>query len=360
MSPTSPSTRVAADRPDLRGPAEQGVAVAAPGRLHLGFLDPSGSLGRRFGSLGLVIGGFETRLTLRRGFATRVSADGAAATLQAGQAREHLAALQTATGLDAPLHLHLERVLPAHAGFGSGTQLALAIGRAFASLHEVDLSTAELARLLGRGRRSGIGIAAFDQGGLLLDGGPGADGSPAPLLARLALPPEWRVLLVLDEGRSGLSGETEKRAIEALPPFAQADAAAVCHEVLMRVMPGAATGKFDDFAAGLNRVQQLVGGHFAPAQGGSLFASPAVAAVCRWVASQAQCAVGQSSWGPTGFAILPSAAEAQRLGDAALAAGVVAAGLQLQIVDQRSHGAVVERLSDMPRPAQAQPASANA
>ena len=29
------------------------VGVRAPGRLHLGFLDPSGSLGRRFGSIGI-------------------------------------------------------------------------------------------------------------------------------------------------------------------------------------------------------------------------------------------------------------------------------------------------------------------
>ncbi len=36
------------------------VSVNAPGRLHLGFLDPSGTLGRRFGSLGLMIEGFET------------------------------------------------------------------------------------------------------------------------------------------------------------------------------------------------------------------------------------------------------------------------------------------------------------
>ena len=36
------------------------VRVAAPARLHLGFLDPSATLGRRFGSLGLVVEGLET------------------------------------------------------------------------------------------------------------------------------------------------------------------------------------------------------------------------------------------------------------------------------------------------------------
>ncbi len=40
------------------------VTVCAPGRLHLGFLDPGASLGRRYGSLGLVVDGFETQVEL--------------------------------------------------------------------------------------------------------------------------------------------------------------------------------------------------------------------------------------------------------------------------------------------------------
>ena len=35
------------------------LTLVAHGRLHLGFLDPSGSLGRRFGSVGLAIEGFD-------------------------------------------------------------------------------------------------------------------------------------------------------------------------------------------------------------------------------------------------------------------------------------------------------------
>lgn len=350
--------------PDIPPPvsidADREVRVRAPGRLHLGFLDPSGSLGRRFGSLGLVIGGFETRLSLRRSAQPGLTSTGADAACEAERAAEHLATLQARTRRPEPLHLHLDEVLPAHAGFGSGTQLALAIGRAFATLHRLDLPTTELARLLGRGRRSGIGIAGFDQGGLLLDGGPGPDGSPAPLLARLTLPAAWRVLLVLERARSGLSGAPEKQAIEALPPFPQAGAAAACHEVLMRVLPGAASGDFPAFAAGIGRLQQLVGGHFAPAQGGGLFASPAVARVCEWMAGLTPCATGQSSWGPTGFAVLPDQATAEALREAALAAGVVAPGLRLELVSPLDHGARVERLPPSPRASVAAPEHAGA
>src|SRR5438270_13851347 len=42
------------------------VTVRAPARLHLGFLDMNGGLGRRFGSLGLAIVAYETRITVRR------------------------------------------------------------------------------------------------------------------------------------------------------------------------------------------------------------------------------------------------------------------------------------------------------
>src|SRR5882672_592426 len=48
-----------------QGPCEA-VEVFAPARLHLGFLDLNGGLGRRFGSLGLTIDGIGTRLTIAR------------------------------------------------------------------------------------------------------------------------------------------------------------------------------------------------------------------------------------------------------------------------------------------------------
>ena len=51
------------------------MRVSAGARLHLGFLDLGGDLGRRFGSLGLAIDGFETLIEMRR--APRFSVRGA-------------------------------------------------------------------------------------------------------------------------------------------------------------------------------------------------------------------------------------------------------------------------------------------
>jgi beta-ribofuranosylaminobenzene 5'-phosphate synthase len=345
---------------ELPAPAERRVSVQAPGRLHLGFLDPAATLGRRFGSLGLVLDEWHTRVDLgaAQGGADELSAAGPEAEAELPRAMAHLHALKRRTGQPAPLRLHLAQVLPAHAGLGSGTQLALAVGRAFARWHRLALSTSTLAHGLGRGLRSGIGIAGFDQGGLLLDGGPGADGHPAPLLARLALPSAWRVLLVTAPGERGLSGAQERAALAQLPPLSQAQAAEICHQTLMQVLPGAAGGDFAAFAQGVSRIQQLLGEHFAPAQDGEAYTHPAIGRLMRWLTQQSPrlsgqpVGVGQSSWGPTAFAFVASQAQGEALMAAARAAGLLVPGLQFSLVAPRNEGA---RVVDSAAPASAAP-----
>ena len=332
------------------------LTLRAPGRLHLGFLDPGGSLGRRFGSLGLVIDGFETEVELSPAASEQVSAIGPAEHAEIERAARSLHLLQQHSGQREPLHLRLVRVLPAHVGFGSGTNLALAIGRAFARWHGLDVSTPLLAQWLGRGLRSGIGIAGFDHGGLLVDGGPGTDGTPAPILSRIALPDAWRVLVVQDSTHQGLSGADEFRAIAELPSLPSAQAAEICHQVLMRVLPGAATADFAPFAAGICHLQQLLGEHFAPAQGGGAYSSPAVGRLIEWVGHHRDAAIGQSSWGPTGFAILPSQEIAAAVIDAARAAKVIAPSLTLRIVSGRNTGATVIDHRLTPHPPDTPPA----
>ncbi|HKX44136.1 MAG TPA: beta-ribofuranosylaminobenzene 5'-phosphate synthase family protein [Burkholderiaceae bacterium] len=326
------------------------VTLRAPGRLHLGFLDPSASLGRRFGSIGMVIDGFETEVELSAAFADRVTADTPEGDAQMERASAYLRTLRARSGRADTLHLRLLRVLPAHEGFGSGTQLALAIARAFAQWHRMDVSTATLAYWLGRGARSGIGIHGFDLGGLLVDGGPAADGRPAPLLSRLALPDPWRIVVVQDERVRGLAGNDEKGALAVLDAMPAARAAEICHEVLMRVLPGAASGEFDVFALGVSRVQQVLGEYFAPVQHGRAYTSAAVGRLMDWIARSAhRAAIGQSSWGPTGFAIVESPAHAQALESAARAAGLIEPGLALRIVTPRNRGAEIIDLRAMRR-----------
>lgn len=328
--------------PRMHIDSQDTVTLRAPARLHLGFLDPSASLGRRFGSIGVVIDGFETEVELSTAVSDRVTAATPEGDAQMERASAYLRALRARSGRADTLHLRLLRVLPAHGGFGSGTQLALAIARAFAQWHRMDVSTPTLAQWLGRGQRSGIGIQGFDLGGLLVDGGPAADGRPAPLLSRIPLPEDWRIVVVQDDREQGLAGNDEKGAMAALGAMPAARSAEICHEVLMRVLPGAASAEFGIFALGVSRVQQLLGEYFAPVQDGRAYTSAAVGRLMTWVATSAhEVAIGQSSWGPTGFAIVESQARAEALERALRTAGLVEPGLVLRIVAPRNRGAEI-------------------
>lgn len=283
-----------------------GIRVDAPARLHLGFMDMSGSLGRRFGSLGLSIEVFRTRLSAVR--AQHVEASGPGSERAARYAAQMLEACEIRDGVE----IHLESVIPDHLGLGSGTQMAIAVGHAVGALYGVDLSTREIARLLHRGARSGIGIGAFDHGGFLLDSGVGADGAVPPVTARLEFPEAWRVLLVMDARGQGLHGRQELDAFRKLPPFPSDLAAHLCRLTLMKILPGVKENCLQPVAEGVAELQRCVGDHFAPAQGGR-FTSAAVADALAWAESCGHCGVGQSSWGPTGFVLLPDQQSAERL-----------------------------------------------
>lgn len=325
--------------PEQRVAAETCIRVEASSRLHLGFLDPNASLGRRFGSLGLVIDAYPTRLELSPARDNLIESDDPRQQDAVRRLARHLDTLQRETGRPQPMHVRLRSAPPAHSGFGSGTQLALALGRAFCAAHGLEPSTRSLAAMLGRGERSGVGVAGFDQGGLLLDGGPGPGGTPAPVLARLDFPAAWRVLLVLDERIDGLSGAAERAAMAQLAPFPRALAADLCHQVLLKVLPAVIEQRFEPFAEGVSRIQSQIGDYFAPAQGGSMYTSAAVGAFLDWLRAQGPAGVGQSSWGPTGFAILPSEAEALRLIALAKAQGAIDPALRAVVCGANNRGA---------------------
>ena len=335
---TAAALEAAAAPPKARSLAR--VCVVAPARLHLGFLDPAATLGRRFGSVGLVLDGLDTTVELAGADTDRFDAcpGGEAALVRA---IGHLGALRAATGIAAPVRLALHAAPAMHAGLGSGTQLALAVGTAFSRRFDLGLDSRALAVLLGRGARSGVGIAGFDHGGLLLDGGPRADGAPAALLARQALPAAWRVVVALDPRVQGLSGAGEKAALATLPPLPHAVSAEICHEVLMRLLPGAADAAFEPFAAAVSHIQRMLGEHFAPAQQGRRYTSAAVGALMDWIGAHALAGIGQSSWGPAGFAFLRSADEARRVLAAARDAGVLDAALDVRVAAPRNGGASV-------------------
>jgi beta-ribofuranosylaminobenzene 5'-phosphate synthase len=316
----------------------RGVQVTTAARLHLGFLDLAGDLGRRFGSIGLAIDRFETRVELSEAPSFEVLGE------ERGRGAHIARRVADSLGLDTGKKLIISNAIPAHAGLGSGTQLALAIAAAFRRLAGLPLDAREDARLLDRGARSGVGVALFERGGLAVDAGRGPNTEVPPVVASVNFPRDWRILLILDPRVEGAHGDEERRAFAGLPPFPADAASEICRRTLMQILPGAAEADLEAFGDGVAQIQEILGDHFAPVQGGARFISAPVSRVATRLKALGARGIGQSSWGPTGFAFASDPDHAQFLVRRACAEGEL--GVEIRICNARHHGAEIREDED--------------
>jgi beta-ribofuranosylaminobenzene 5'-phosphate synthase len=289
------------------------VFVEAPARLHFGVLDLRGALGRRFGGIGATVPSPSLLLEARPSSTLTVEGPPTDVERALEFGRRFLSHHNVRGGAEVRLH----RTIPAHAGLGSGTQLALAVARALAEQHGLPVDAPTLARAVGRGLRSAIGTWTFALGGFVLEGGrrPGATGV-APLLTRLPMPPTWRCVIVVPEGEPGLAGDEEAAAFARLPaPDAHA-VERVAHLVLMQLLPALAEADLAEFGAALSEIQRVTGGWFAEAQGG-VFAPGQTAELVGRLREWGATGVGQSSWGPAVYGLVGDAGAAGVLAERA-------------------------------------------
>jgi beta-ribofuranosylaminobenzene 5'-phosphate synthase len=313
------------------------VSVAATARLHLGFLDMNGGLGRKFGGLGLSLDEPATRLTLTKAAENSVSGP------ESARAAQLLEKAQAALAPQARHALAVHEAIPAHSGFGSGTQLALAVAAALRRLEGLAHDPAADAALMSRGARSGLGAGLFVKGGVVVDGGRGPLTRTPPVIARAEFPDEWRVLLVRDPTNVGLHGADERDAFVALPPSSEAESGELCRLVLMQALPALAERDLGAFGAAVARMQEIVGDYFAPRQGGRRFASAKVEEAIARLTREGATGGGQTSWGPTGFAFAESEAAARAL-MARAETEARASGLEISIRKGLNRGARIDAI----------------
>ena len=282
------------------------VTVIAPARLHMGFIDLSGALGREFGSIGLALKEINTHLTVTTRGSLSVTGP------LAERAEKYTQRICQALQLPCKVNIEISSAIPEHIGLGSGTQMALAIGMALSRFYGLDLGVRDIAGLTDRGTRSGIGIGVFEKGGLVVDGGRGPVTSTPPLLVQMPVPEDWRFILVFDQRGQGLHGEQEILAFKQLPPFPRREAERLCYLLLMQALPAMAEADLPKFGEVISLLQTAVGEHFAPVQGG-IFTSQEVANAISYLQGKGAVAIGQTSWGPTGFCAIQGQARATEL-----------------------------------------------
>ena len=237
------------------------VKITTPSRLHFSLLDLNGALGRIDGGFGLAITEPNFQIVAERATGIHLSSS-----VYRDRAIAVLERLQETCPFPG-IKLTFQSEIPMHCGFGSGTQLALGVVQAVNVLYQFGLDVRELAKIVGRGGTSGIGVAAFDTGGFIVDGGhrfpeqkasflpSSAVGNipPPPILLRYAFPEV--PLLIAMPNCSRIYGDREVELFRTLCPQPEWVAQKLSHILLMKILPALVEGDIPSFGKALNHIQ---------------------------------------------------------------------------------------------------------
>ncbi|MCR4428228.1 MAG: hypothetical protein NUV68_02640 [Caldiserica bacterium] len=302
------------------------LRISAPARLHFGFIDLNGELGRLFGSLGMAIDFPKVVLegeTLEKNALPLEGCEkiqsGETELWVKGESKERVADFARRFLSRYPLRgrflLNCLQAIPPHVGLGSGTQLALSVGTMLSHLGGRKIDPSELAPLMGRGVHSGIGIGTFQFGGFIVDGGhrtgKSALKSP-PIIFHHEVPSSWNLVLGIPSVEHPFKGEGEERAFKNLPPAPSNLAERISRLLLMKMLPALIEEDIYQFSQALTLIQQLVGDSFAPVQGGRFANYLSSELIAFWL-EKGVAGAGQSSWGPSVYAFLEKEEEAMKL-----------------------------------------------
>ena len=317
------------------------VRITTGSRLHFGMFSFGHgfdhSSPRQFGGVGLMVA--EPGIQLNVKPAPRLEAVGPHAERALDFVRRSAAALKLPALPQC--RIHIETAPREHIGLGTGTQLGMAVATAIHILAGEPLGLpGELASSVGRGHRSAIGAHGFAVGGLMVEAGKRRADDVSPLVARMELPAAWRILLLLPKKTTGLHGDAERQAFARLPPVPPETTAALSTEALLHLLPAAADADFKVFSASLYRFGQIAGSCFSSQQEGT-YSDQRTARLARRLREFGVEGVGQSSWGPTLFAVVHEEAAGQdiatRLRDEA-----DSADYDCIVTACESHGAKIE------------------
>ncbi|NOZ82651.1 MAG: hypothetical protein GXN98_02365 [Euryarchaeota archaeon] len=235
--------------------------VSAPARIHISLIDLNGSLGRVDGGAGFALR--EPRVEVRVERAEGLRVYGMHAEVAEKAAKRVLSAYSLPGA-----EVEVLRAYPRHVGLGSGTQLSLAVAAGICRAYGIEKGVRELAELTGRGGTSGIGVAAFESGGFVLDGGharalkreflpsSASTAPPPPVLLRRDMP-DWEIAVVLPAAGERVHSRREVNIFRDFCPLPLSQVQELCHILLMKLLPALAEQDIEGFGEGINMIQEV-------------------------------------------------------------------------------------------------------
>jgi beta-ribofuranosylaminobenzene 5'-phosphate synthase len=285
------------------------IQINAPARLHLGVIDLSNSLNRLYGSIGVAINQPCVEILAEESKEIEVCYE---ANLERFSSAENIIKrLLKRYNIKGGVRISIIKSIPSHVGLGSTTQLSLSIALAISKLYGIKANALEMAKLLGRGRVSGVGTALFERGGFIVDGGIGRKQAIPPVIFHHSFPESWYFVVATPSAKRGLSEKAEAEVFKkasASPKYAEK----ICHLLVMKLLPSLIEEDLDEFGAALTEIQRNVGAAFAPYQKG-LFHSRATEEIIELMLQNGAKGAGQSSWGPSAYGIVEGEKAALKL-----------------------------------------------
>ncbi|VVB88169.1 Beta-ribofuranosylaminobenzene 5'-phosphate synthase [uncultured archaeon] len=286
------------------------LKITAGSRLHITLIDMNASIGRVDGGIGLTLDSPVISLTAEKSDILEITG-----------ISEHIERMKNSAMKLLPdgagIRISIEKDYPSHTGLGSGTQASLAAGTAVNMIYDLGFSTNEIAIKVGRGGTSGIGVAAFESGGFILDGGhrfaekkdflPSSASRlpPAPVLLRRDFP-DWNIVVAVPE-QKGASLKKEVDIFQKECPVPLEEVEKLSHILLMQLLPAIVEEDIETFGKSINAIQEL---GFKKREVKLQQASSKLMQVLR---DGGAYGAGMSSFGPTVYAFGEDAADLKRI-----------------------------------------------
>ncbi len=293
------------------------MIIETPSRLHMTLIDLNGTIGRVDGGVGLTIKkpnlilkakpqdeGIDIFFKESQKLNEKITGD------YSRKIEDTVKKITDFLKIESGFKFEVKTAYPAHSGLGSGTQLSLAVAKLVLNLNDHDMDAWQIAKIVGRGGTSGIGVRAFDHGGFIIDGGHKVDEKPdflpssastaypAPLIARYDFPKDWKVVLAIPNVPAGASGQNEVNIFQEYCPIKQDEVQRLSHLILMKMMPAVVEKDLDSFGSSVNEIQGI---GFKKIE--VEFQDSIINEIAQNLRDAGAAGVGMSSFGPTIYAV---------------------------------------------------------
>lgn len=285
------------------------ISVIAPSRIHFGLFGGKNRTGISYGGIGAMVSEPGLHLVLSESEEYEYVGKQSKRIQTFAETWMQFAERQSGK----PFRIELVASPESHVGLGTGTQLGLSIAAALFQFYFDEVPSVErLSQSVQRGQRSAVGTYGFMHGGFIVDRGKSDGDKLAKIDMHLPIPTDWRFVLIKADANAGKSGLEEESVFQDTSSDKNQLRAELIELVNTTIVPSLLKEDFNLFSNSVYQFGRTSGQYFAAVQGGP-FNGPRITEMVRLIREFGTAGAGQTSWGPTVYAILESQADANQL-----------------------------------------------